>query len=312
MKRIMTALSALGLLVSLLVLPAPAPSLAAAPVSHPKGIGSHLTASALSNQALVAPCDPASACYYYGTARQNNISPQVTELSWVMSVDDPWISTGYAYHTLQEATVQSTNNNSGNIIEWGWTKDNPTLSGVYADSHPRLFASIWKAGVWQGYNVGFTDLSTNPINLGADISSAIDTSKTMSIRHIAASGSTPGKWWLYYDTAYVASVPDSAWAGSGFTSAPVVQVFGEVAAVDNHPCTDMGSAPAVLPTATGTAPAQGQFASVTYNGLTAPVNLSDAGAGAAGGATADPTKYLGVLKTSATPRTVNVGGPGFC
>lgn len=278
---------------------------AGAPTATHRAVPSHVGVSAgasASKRLVTCPTGgPTGACYWYGVGRQNSISPAVTSIAAGVTIDDPWISSvTYAYHTLMEIALQDAN---GNILEWGWTRDN---TGVYADNHPRLFAAYWTtAGGFAGYNAGFVDYSANPINTGADLTSVINTEKVFAIQYAAATGpSNPARWWFYYDGSPVGSIPASLLPT--FTGATTVQVFGEVASTDDHPCTDMGGNPATLPTSTTYS---ARFNSVTYNGSGTGVNLT-AGSGA-DPAAPQPTWYNGVLKSGST-RTVNVGGPSGC
>jgi len=268
------------------------------------GRPSHIGQKSAAGKALTT-C-PAGGCYFYAGARQTGMSPGVKSVAANFTVDDPFISSCCAYHTLMQMSLQDSMT-IGTAIEWGWTRDNPTTSGTYADNHPRLFFSYWVGGVWQGYNTGFVDYAANPINVGQDLSdigathiSHINTEKAFSVGYAAATGpSNPARWWMYYDNQPVGSIPASLIPDFD-AGAAVLQVFGEVDSLDDHPCTDMSSNPPVLATSTTGA----RISSVTYDASAPAVNLT----------AITPTNsawYNGVLQ-SGSVRTVRIGGGAGC
>jgi hypothetical protein len=233
--------------------------------------------------------------YFYGGAQQNAISPAIKSMTAAVTIDDPWMSSCCAYHTLEEMTLQTTINPLDDVIEWGWTRDN---TGLYADTKPRLFTSIFVDGVWQGYGTHFVDYSGNSINNGQDLTPYLNTEKVFGIQYAAATGpSNPARWWLYFDGSPVGSYAASDIPGLN-SGATAIQVFGEVDGTDDHPCTDMGGNPASLPTSTTYT---ARYSSVTYD--TGTPNLV--------AYAPTPLKYGGVLKSGST-RTVNLGGPSEC
>jgi len=291
-RRFLSALTALGLVAAVLTT---GPAQAAVPSGSAGPHPSHLGASAMAAKAAAAECPP-DGCYFYGTAQQSKMSPPVKALSALVTIDDPWMSSCCAYHTLAEMTMQDTISPINNVIEFGWTRDN---TGLYPDTKPRLFSSIFVDGVWQGYNVGFVDYEKNTtVDMGQDLTPYLDSERQFSIQYAAATNSTPARWWLWFDKDYVGYFPASKIPG--FTGAAAVQLFGEVDAMDDHPCTDMGGNPAALPTSTTYT---ARFASVTYDDDAPEAKLATVAA--------TPAMYGAVLKSGST-RTLNYGGPSTC
>ena len=256
---------------------------------------SHLGAPAMTAKLAAAECPP-DGCYFYAGAQQSKMSPPVTTMSALFTIDDPWMSSCCAYHTLAEMTMQDTISPLNNVIEFGWTRDNTKL---YADTKPRLFSSLFVDGVWQGYNRGFVDYEANTaVNMGQDLTPYLDTEKQFSIQYVAATKATPARWWLWFDTNYVGYFPASSIPN--LTGATAVQLFGEVDAMDDDPCTDMGGNPAELPTSTTYT---SRISSVTYDKEGPAVSLVPLAP--------TPARYGAVIKSGST-RTLNYGGPSTC
>lgn len=263
-------------------------SVSAGSTAHPSHLGARKGAG------LVCPPD---GCYYYASAQQSGMSPGVKSMAADVTIDDPWMSSCCAYHTLVEMTLQNSISPLDSVIEWGWTRDN---TGLYADTKPRLFMSIFVDGVWGGYNNGCVDYTGNSVNLGQDLTADLNTEQPMGIQYAAATGpSNPARWWLYYKNNPVCSVPASSIPDLN-SGASAMQVFGEVDAKDDHPCTDMGGNPASLPTSTTYT---SRFSSVTYDASAPAVSLTPVAL--------NPTWYGAVLK-SGSVRTLNFGGPSGC
>ena len=163
--------------------------------------------------------------YFY--AGMNRSQAGITASSGNLDVVSNTVD-GTDFHSLTEVSVQDAN---GNIVEFGFHNGPDYWSG---DQTLRLFSGAWKAGVgFLGYNT-CADNSANPVNIGSSIAAATGTLKTFSISYVS------GKWWLYYDTAYVCSFDNTAVFGGNFSSGSVTQVFGEVAANCATPTTGMG------------------------------------------------------------------------
>lgn len=259
------------------------------PGSHPTHVG--LTRRSTSK---LITC-PAAGCYFWAGGDQTAASP-VTTVNTLASIDDPWVSTGFAWHTLIEVAIHDPVNN--NTIEMGVTRDTYT----YGDWLPRLFAFTWKNGVAQGYNANFVDYTGNAVNLGADMTPYLNTEKGIGISHDTATS----KWGVYFNGVLVASVADSKWTSSQFTGGTEVQIFGEVDGKDDHPCTDMGGNPAALPTSTTYA---SRFTGTQYQAGGPAVGLS--AYSAADSTPVNTNAYDAVMK-SGSVITVNYGGPGDC
>lgn len=219
-----------------------------------------------------------------------------------------------AYHSLGQIAVREITSGT-HYVELGWAC-NP---GVFGDTNPHLFSSIWLNGAWCGSFTGsgtctgipYTDNAANATNLGASLAGAIGTSKTFKVIH------SGGYWWVYYDST-------SNWIGrfqtgqpggwpSTFNEIRLVQIYGEVATTQDPmttDCTDMGSG--VLGDASPAAGAQ--FGSATYfdstgAGLpTTDVNLTVS-------QYSSPGTYPGATAYNAeaqSTRTFRYGGPGVC
>ncbi|MFC4065137.1 neprosin family prolyl endopeptidase [Actinoplanes subglobosus] len=141
------------------------------------------------------------------------------------SINKPTLATA-DYHTLAEVAVQSADGTQ--IVEVGWNVDRV----VNGDSDPHLFVYHWINGQSQCYNgCGFVQYSSN-VSPGDTLPQ--DTTKRMGVQYYS------GAWWIAYDTEWVGYFPGSRWSNN-FTQSGMVQVFGEVAAASNSPCSAMGN-----------------------------------------------------------------------
>jgi hypothetical protein len=132
---------------------------------------------------------------------------------------------GGDYHSLAEIAVQSDNDQ---IVEIGWTVDRQTNG----DDLPHLFAFHWIDGKPQCYNgCGWVQVSPT-VRPGMRVTPG--EAHHYEIREVA------GDWWLAYDGERMGYFPGSRWKGR-FTETTYVQWFGEVAAQDRTPCTQMGN-----------------------------------------------------------------------
>lgn len=202
------------------------------------------------------------------------------------------------------------------IVEWGY-EINP---GVFGDSLPRLFASIWKDNTWCGSHTGggscggWVDNASNSINLGGSINGAVGNSRTFEIWY-DSSISGGGGFRLYYNTNEVGYFQKSVvgW-DSNFDQARTVQIFGEVA-TNQDPmstdCTDMGDG--VNPG--DDSPAAGaQIGSVTYRDGSRTL-LPTSEVDMAVSQFSSPGTYPGATAyniASQSTRTFRYGGPGVC
>jgi hypothetical protein len=130
------------------------------------------------------------------------------------------------YHTLAEIAVQSADGRQ--IVEVGWTVDR----AVNGDDDPHLFVYHWVDRTESCYNgCGFVPYSRIA---WPGMTLPLDVSKRFGIQYYN------GAWWIAYDTEWLGYFPVSLWGGT-FTRSGLVQWFGEVAASNIAPCTDMGN-----------------------------------------------------------------------
>ncbi|GAA2565661.1 hypothetical protein GCM10010435_43150 [Winogradskya consettensis] len=165
----------------------------------------------------------AGAVYYlYAQGQQEGD----TDGTWAnLSIAKPELKQG-DYHTLTEIAVQTTNGD--HVVELGWNVDR-TVNG---DSDPHLFVFYWKDGVATCYNAcGWTQYSSS-MKPGDTLPAGV--AKRMGIQH------SDGNWWVAYDSEWIGYFPDSLWEGR-FTRGEYTQWFGEVAANNQNPCTQMGN-----------------------------------------------------------------------
>lgn len=287
---------------------------AANPRSFIKGIAKPVPPS-LSPLALKrATCTP-NACYDYAGrkyAAAGIIATSINASVITSSLDQ------VDFHTLWEMANQAKNasGTSGlcNFIELGTNRDRVVNGDTYPALTTHLFGSVWYCGngpdgtantaddvpTFCGYNggCGYVDNAANPVNLGSDITAANNVRKNFQILH----DSTQGVWWLWYDTGYLGSFPDSLGHGQTFTSASLTQTFDEIAAHHNPTCTDMGNS--WLADNTKTFPQTGQE-NFSFN--------ADTGSGYGlaaftGTTTTQPTKWA---VSTVSNFSYYSGGPGY-
>jgi hypothetical protein len=211
-----------------------------------------------------------------------------TSVNALATVDNPWLSVNYEWHTLAEVALSSANGQQ--TVEVGWTED-PTTFG---DSKPRLFVYSWVNGVGQGYNAHFTNYASRVNTVGDDLTSFIDTVPQFGWTYSA------GNWWASFNGSYLGYFPGSNWSGvtPTFNNAHLIQFFGEISG-RSSPCTDMGSNPAVLATST----TGSKFSSITYDGLSTGVSVAPFYTNAA---------WYNAALIAGSTRTFYYGGPGPC
>ncbi|MFI1995809.1 neprosin family prolyl endopeptidase [Actinoplanes sp. NPDC020271] len=183
------------------------------------------------------------------------------------------------YHTLAELAVQSADGNQ--IVEVGWNVDRV----VNGDDDPHLFVYHWVNRETSCYNgCGFVQYSKTVI---AGDTLAVDQQKRFGIQFYNDA------WWVAYDTEWVGYFPVKLWGDVSFTKTGLVQVFGEVAASSDSPCTEMGNGK------TSDDSTSARIGSVAYlNGPDPSVIVRST------------SKYYLVAQLS--PRTFRYGGPGAC
>lgn len=181
-------------------------------------------------------------------------------------------------HSLQELAIQSADGSQ--IVEIGWTVDR----GLNGDSAPHLFVFHWVDGQPTCYNTCDFTRTSDKIVPGMKLPSGGYT--TLQINHVA------DRWELSMDGTVFGYFADSLWQGR-FTRLGLVQAFGEVAAMSEPTCTDMG---------TGKFANSAASSSITgfrLLGSTTPVDLSML--------VTSPAWYS---SGSVTPSSFRLGGPG--
>jgi hypothetical protein len=192
-------------------------------------------------------------------------------------------------HVLAQLAV---NNNAGEIIEFGITRD----SGVFADAQPRLFAGYRVNGVFQGYGVGFTDYAANTTETyGTAVPVVPGTQRRFEVKYSA------GNWWMSYDLRWIGYFSGSLFtAPNTFTNASIFQAFFEVA--HSNPslqtCTDLGNG---LPASNTSAARIGSMAITGLVPSTTVVGF---------GSYIQPTTAYGYTVTPLSATTFRGGGPG--
>jgi hypothetical protein len=133
------------------------------------------------------------------------------------------------YHTLAEIAVQSADGQQ--IVEVGWNVDRV----VNGDDDPHLFVYHWVNRETSCYNgCGFVQYSGN-IKPGDTLQYGV--TKKFGIQYFN------GDWWVAFDSEWVGYFPEAIWnkKSVSFNRSGLVQIFGEVAAQTEKPCTDMGN-----------------------------------------------------------------------
>jgi hypothetical protein len=176
--------------------------------------------------AKAADCE--TPCYFYNTGRQEVTNTGAYATVWI---DQPALAVA-DYHTLAELSVQSSLNGIRQIVEIGWSIDRD----INKDDKPHLFVYHWVNNVGGCYNgCGFVVSSDAKVLPGAALTPGA--AKRFAIQYFG------GNWWVNYDNAWLGYFPGKLWSSEGvdFTSAGAYQLFGEVAATTDQPCTDMGN-----------------------------------------------------------------------
>ncbi|MGA5303628.1 neprosin family prolyl endopeptidase [Nucisporomicrobium flavum] len=218
--------------------------------------------------------------YFYSGARQIETS----DGGWAnLDIRKPWLSANDA-HTLAEISVQSAD--SKQIVEVGWTIDRK----LNKDDDPHLFVYYWKDKTRTCYNkCGFTSKSDN-VKPGDTLPTG--TTKRFGIQHF------DGVWWVAYDSEWLGYFDDSLWDGR-YTKSGMVQFFGEVAALNTKPCTDMGNGQH------GTSKTALTFGTISLTNVQVPVKVD----------LMDDTNaefYTSARAETEGNRNFRYGGPGNC
>lgn len=192
---------------------------------------------------VLTTCEPY--CWYYNIGSIAPVANQ-TGMYAGMDVYKPTVNTVHDYHSLAEIAIQDTTN--GNTIELGWVVDT-------AGGNPKLFASVWKAGAFQGWNAllsttaaGCGQTSFSSPTPGNAFTGTYPQLVAFGVEH---TGTWPtGAWFLKAGaTGWAGCFRDADLSAAGFTSftsGDYFQVFGEVeshqdTALGHVPCSMMGS-----------------------------------------------------------------------
>lgn len=181
--------------------------------------------------------------YYYGGAVQQFTT--VTGLASKITIENQYLAPNPGEHTLMEIAINDSVTND--TLEWGWVKDGSGAGG------PRLFTGYWVGGVWVNCYFGCSawhDNGTNPINIGADLTSVatgcngtttLGCVKSFQFNYDATPcGPAAHGWYFYYDGVNVGCLESSV--VSGMTSGDTSYAFSEVYyGGPSKPKTDMGN-----------------------------------------------------------------------
>ncbi len=186
-------------------------------------------------------------------------------------------------HSLGEIAVESADDQQ--IVEIGWDVD----ESVNGDLEPHLFAFHWINGVGTCYDgCDFVQMSTTRMPGMRVVPGEVDE---------YGIGYANGNWNLYYQGELIGYFPGSEWSGT-FTSAGLVQWFGEVSAGSMMPCTQMGNG--TLGSATGAATMTGLY-EINAAGTHTPAQIAKI-------VVTSPTAYI---DGDVTATGFAFGGPGF-
>ncbi|WP_239163114.1 neprosin family prolyl endopeptidase [Paractinoplanes rishiriensis] len=235
-----------------------------------------------SEETNVAPPEPpgtaegtSKVTYLYNVARQE---AETDGFYTNVSIAKPYLDKA-DYHTLAELAVQSADGKQ--IVEIGWNVDRL----VNGDDEPHLFVYHWVDRKTSCYNgCGFQQYSST-IKPGDRLPS--DVIKKFGIQYFKDA------WWVAYDSEWIGYFPEKLWNNQGitFNRSGLLQVFGEVAATSDAPCTDMGNGQWSKETTAA------HLASITYlNGPPVAMNVYST------------SSHYTVNPLSA--RTLRFGGPG--
>ena len=195
----------------------------ASPIGAPAGVVAPKGRPILPGAAAAVPPHAGTVFLYAGYYQQPGSATAGAGAR--MKQGDPGLAAGDA-HTLGEIAVQSADQRQ--IVEIGWTVD----ALVNDDVHPRLFVFHWVDGAPTCYN-GCGWVQVHPTKKpGMRV-----TPGAMADYQIQLRGSD---WWLSYEGEDLGYFPGSLWP-TPFTTAGLVQWFGEIAAATADSCSEMGN-----------------------------------------------------------------------
>jgi len=160
--------------------------------------------------------------YAYGVGKQ---TADTAGVAANMTIGKPKLAKE-DWHSLAEIAAQSADGQQ--VIEVGWNVDR----SINGDNQTHLFVFSWVDGGPQCYNgCGFIPAKGASIKPGDTLPEGV--TKNFGVQHIG------NAWWVAYDTEWVGAFLDKSWNGN-FVRTGQVQMFGEVAASNIKPCTQMG------------------------------------------------------------------------
>lgn len=261
-----------------------------------------LVAGVAGSLVAASPAHASGSTYWYAGAREISATDVYWSISGQATVVNPYTDVANDDHSVMELTVWNDNGNGRNIMEVGWVT-NMLANGDYST---KLFVGVWRKGVFAGYNPSGVYVPSCPV-----------TPCTAAGSTLVGSSGTPGTgtsignkqfqiqqtnsaWWVAYDGKWIGKVDNTYWSSVGetFTAGKVVDAFGEVASnLASSPCTDMGSG--VLATSSAGA----YWTVVQFN------NANPTSWALHVTEPSPATHYNGVI---VAPRSVRIGGPGWC
>jgi Neprosin len=233
-------------------------------VTHPgPGQQSLAVPVAKSGKVVAAPPSPfAGPGYYYaGTFQTMAGTDTFKGLDATVEVVAPVMDPVGYNHSLSELAIQDAN---GNAAEIGWVEE-PVAFG---DSKPRLFSCIWvngstAPGCYTGAGTGtsWVDNTSNPINLGADLSGVVTATwpanaKKFTVKIVSGIGAcsfASNGVEIDYDGVKVGCWLGTAWThatpATSFGQATTAQAYGEyyygggnnTGTSADRPCGDIGN-----------------------------------------------------------------------
>jgi hypothetical protein len=313
MKKILSSIGlTLVVLVSLLALPSvsqAAPHKGGRIVNPGHGI---------THRAPSAPRTPFTGAGYYFAGGTQTFSGTdfVRGIGANVLITQPFVPNtpngGGAYdHSLADLVVNETTSGvTGNVME-AFVAVEPN---VWGDFKPHLGVCAWHNSVTNGCYTGganWVDNGANPLNIGADLTADIGTTKALIVRYVTTGcGAASTGWWVQYGSAQVGCYTPAAFSNSGFSTAKFVSANGEYyyngvnnpGTGNDKPCGDMGNGNAG---AIGTGAAY--LSSFTIydaspSTLTASLTLTTP---------TDSNAYTAAFTSGTTTRSIYYGGAGY-
>lgn len=187
-------------------------------------------------------------CYFYANFAQGPGTGLLADGAVAnFSVQSTYLKTTDSFHSLGEMALTGHNAGGTQVTEIGITTD----QAVNGDLNPHLFVGAWVNGVFQGYNGGgWTRTAGSTILAGQSLTSYLGTVVNMGWQHFpaGANGQLAGWYGWFQPTGgtgqWFGLFPDTVWTSHGASPTPKIdqaQLYGEVAAKNTTPCSDMGT-----------------------------------------------------------------------